>query len=304
MEMFEIGQEPPMPKETLYDVHEELSLLFTLAKRQAFANNTSIAACLETWPILAPCFSGFSRASMTALILLACLSTIAILVGLQHLFRKGSEPEERRMLAPAIPSAASVMTLEDAYFTPDLVVPDGCECILLIRSKPQQGQISDVIDSAGGVVLRIADTDMVSMGRRKLLSPQGALLGQCGRARSSLPHSATTTFEIQNSHLQVFARLTHEPRQGVHDKCIIETKLDQKLLLFGSIQHQTLNLADLDGRLLATTEPVTQQARATCHCCALALAAPTHVDSACLVANRSLVPQFVSYFLLADCPES
>ena len=86
MEMFEIGQEPPMPKETLYDVHEELSLLFTLAKRQAFANNTSIAACLETWPILAPCFSGFSRVLAC---IEACRCSRAVMLNPHSVCRRG-----------------------------------------------------------------------------------------------------------------------------------------------------------------------------------------------------------------------
>ena len=108
---------------------------------------------------------------------------------------------------------------------------------------------------------------------------------------------------ISNANHAVFAKLSYEPRQGRDDKVFIET-MSQKLLFFGSIQHQTLplacsqrlsdseimvaspcegsrvcvcvcelldtktcttsprprNLTDFCGRLLATTEPVTQQA--------------------------------------------
>lgn len=47
---------------------------------------------------------------------------------------------------------------------------------------------------------------------------------------------------ISNANHAVFAKLSYEPRQGRDDKVFIET-MSQKLLFFGSIQHQTLPLA-------------------------------------------------------------
>mmetsp|Transcript_4053 Transcript_4053/g.7375 ORF Transcript_4053/g.7375 Transcript_4053/m.7375 type:complete len:327 (+) Transcript_4053:111-1091(+) len=191
---------------------------------------------------------------LVAVLIFACMVTTAVYAAISHRW-------EERTRSQSDVSQAALTALEDAYFTPDLVVPDGCECILLLHSKPAPGQISEVTDASGGIVLRIADTETSSLPRRKLLSPQSTLLGQCGRARGSLPAhtSASICFEIMGSNLDVYARLTYQPRQGADDKCIIETKFGQKLLLFGSIQHQTTNLADMCGRLLATTEPVTQQ---------------------------------------------
>ena len=91
--------EVPTSKGTLVDAHEELSLLFTLAKRQTFASNAAIAACfgLEAQALhaehhdLTICGSHMFgiEVSLVALVLFACLSTVAIFAGLRYLFRKG-----------------------------------------------------------------------------------------------------------------------------------------------------------------------------------------------------------------------
>jgi len=168
--------------------------------------------------------------------------------------------EERIIKGPF--SSPVLQGMDDSQFTPDLVVPEGCECVLLVCSNPKRGMTYDVIDSGGGVVLRIEDSGASAglLPRRTLLTPSKVLLGQCTRTQRSFPSQTSTeiTFEISNANHAVFAKLSYEPRQGRDDKVFIET-MSQKLLFFGSIQHQTLNLTDFCGRLLATTEPVTQQ---------------------------------------------
>jgi len=169
---------------------------------------------------------------------------------------------EERISVSKGPFSSPVQAMDDSQFTPDLVVPEGCECILLVCSNPKRGMTYDVIDSGGGVVLRMEDSGASAslLPRRTLLTPSKVLLGQCTRTQRSFPSQTSTeiTFEISNANHAVFAKLSYEPRQGRDDKVFIET-MSQKLLFFGSIQHQTLNLTDFCGRLLATTEPVTQQ---------------------------------------------
>eukprot|EP00438_Fugacium_kawagutii_P017354 Skav201534 [mRNA] locus=scaffold1616:79093:79848:+ [translate_table: standard] len=170
--------------------------------------------------------------------------------------------EERSSQSFQVQSPSSLpKAIDELQFTPGLVVPEGCECVLLICSKPKRGMTYDVIDSGGGVVLRMEDTE-AALPKRKLLTTSKVLLGQCVRTQQSFPSQTSLnseiTFEISNANHAVYAKLTYEPRQGRDDKVFIET-VSQKFLLIGSIQHQTLNLTDLCGRLLATTEPVTQQ---------------------------------------------
>lgn len=167
---------------------------------------------------------------------------------------------EERGTKSQVPAQSMLKGIDEVHFTPDLVVPEGCECVLLVCSKPKRGMTYDVIDSGGGVVLGMEDTEGTPVPRRKLLTPNKELLGQCVRTQRSFPSQTSTeiTFEILNANHVVFAKLTYEPRQGRDDKVFIET-ISQKFLFSGSIQHQTLNLTDFCGRLLATTEPVTQQ---------------------------------------------
>ena len=90
---------------------------------------------------------------------------------------------------------------DEMHFTPDLVVPEGCECVLLVCSKPKRGMTYDVIDSGGGSVLGMEDSfEATPVPRRKLLTPNKVLLGQCVRTQQSFPSQTSTeiTFEQLN----------------------------------------------------------------------------------------------------------
>lgn len=54
---------------------------------------------------------------------------------------------------------------DQSYFTPDLVVPDGWECILYLLAKPKRGQPYDVLDSCGGLKMfgGIACTELLAL---------------------------------------------------------------------------------------------------------------------------------------------
>lgn len=125
----------------------------------------------------------------------------------------------------------------------------------------------DVIDSGGGIVLGMEDSfEATPVPRRKLLTPNKVLLGQCVRTQQSFPSQTSTeiTFEILNADHAVFAKLTYEPRQGRDDKVFIET-ISQKFLFFGSIQHQTLNLTDFVANYLLQRSRSHSRARVVNH---------------------------------------
>ncbi|CAE8616034.1 unnamed protein product, partial [Polarella glacialis] len=93
----------------------------------------------------------------------------------------GSRPQPSQMPQPAP---------EDIYFCPDLVVPGGCECILVVPTKPRRGQPYDVTDSRGLAVLRVQDAEGpqgAGLSRRALVTGTGEVLAMCGRSRTSLP---------------------------------------------------------------------------------------------------------------------
>jgi len=153
---------------------------------------------------------------------------------------------------------------DDSTFCQELVVPAGCECILLVPARPKRGQPFDITDTQGNAVLSVVDD--TSQGKegagvqRRMLVADRTILAQCGRARSSLPGSMLTSvdFELLSSTGEVWAKLTYEPRQGAEDKCSIETKTGQRFFLLGSVRHNALNMSDSNGALIATTEPTTE----------------------------------------------
>lgn len=226
-----------------FDLHKELSLLFQSAARESCGSYLSIASLVTV--------------SCGALIL-----AIIIYLALQFLTKKGSDPEEMTNILRGLPSQVSMMALDHCYFTPDLVVPDGCECVLYLLARPKRGQPYDVLDSSGGVVLRIADPQPVNpVLRRALLSSSNVELAQIICSESLSPKPEVVRFQLLNGNQDCWATLTYEVgRESTEDKCIIE-RPRQMFYFFGSFQHGSLNMTDSFGRLLATTVPCAPMAR-------------------------------------------
>jgi len=206
--------------------------------------------------------TSFDYSSVT-LVLLGCAALIIALIAfiaVQYLQKKGDDLEETTMRG--FPSTVSMLGLDQSYFTPDLVVPDGWECILYLLAKPQRGQPYDVLDSCGGVVLRIIDPQPVSpVTRRVLLSSSNVELAQCVCNESLSPKPDIIRFQLLNGNQDCWATLTYEVgKDSADDKCTIE-RLRQVFYFFGSFQHGSLNMTDSFGRLLATTGPCTPTAR-------------------------------------------
>jgi len=151
--------------------------------------------------------------------------------------------------------------LEDHYFCPDLVVPAGCECILLVPTKLRGSETQHITDSNGSIVLSVTASDTGPSVRRKLVAGNNVTLAECGRARSSLPGDTRSVieFELISASGEVWAQISYEPRQGAEDRCVITTKNEQQLHMFGSVRYNALNMTDVQGGLLATTEPVVEQ---------------------------------------------
>lgn len=149
-------------------------------------------------------------------------------------------------------------------FCPDLIVPAGCECILIVPSRPKRGEPFNITDNNGSTVLTVAD-DEGSAGSafpRRALVAGGLVLAKCGRAESSVPSSMVDRaidFELISSKGDVWAELKYEPREGSEeqDRCTIKSKTGRQLLVMGSVRHNALNVTDHHGGLLATTEPMT-----------------------------------------------
>eukprot|EP00437_Effrenium_voratum_P035049 CAMPEP_0181461310 /NCGR_PEP_ID=MMETSP1110-20121109/33812_1 /TAXON_ID=174948 /ORGANISM="Symbiodinium sp., Strain CCMP421" /LENGTH=275 /DNA_ID=CAMNT_0023585931 /DNA_START=156 /DNA_END=983 /DNA_ORIENTATION=- len=199
-----------------------------------------------------------SIVSFLAVALVVVVATALAYLALHYCLAKkgGVEWVEEQRSIRGIPSAVSMMALEDAYFTPDLVVPDGCQCVLFLLAQPLRGQPYDVLDSSGGIVLRVADPQPANPAlRRVLLGPNNSQLAECV-CHTPAWEGRRQEFQLLNSNQDCWAILTYEPRgEGGDDKCIIETRLSQTLYLVGSFRHGALNLLDSAGHLLASTTP-------------------------------------------------
>eukprot|EP00930_Biecheleria_cincta_P045206 TRINITY_DN31166_c0_g2_i1.p1 TRINITY_DN31166_c0_g2~~TRINITY_DN31166_c0_g2_i1.p1 ORF type:complete len:436 (-),score=69.19 TRINITY_DN31166_c0_g2_i1:120-1427(-) len=160
------------------------------------------------------------------------------------------------------PSQQVLLRPEELYLCPDLVVPAGCECVLLVPTQPKPGQPYDITDSTGNCVLSVADCAGRPL-RRKLVANGNHDLAQCGRVQQapSTPTGRLSTieFELINATGEAWAQLSYEPRQGAEDKCTIKTKRNETLQIFGSVRHNALNMTNTEGgQLLATTEPMVE----------------------------------------------
>lgn len=197
-----------------------------------------------TWPLLA----------FTAIFLLVT----CILVKHEAVLKRFSDRTDRLTLDNKVPLESSQV----GDFCPDLIVPAGCECILIVPSRPKRGEPFDITDNTGSTVLTVTD-DASSAGSafpRRALVAGGIVLATCGRAESSVPSSMLTNidFELISSKEDVWADLKYEPREGSteQDRCTIKSKTGRQLLVMGSVRHNALNITDQHGGLLATTEPM------------------------------------------------
>eukprot|EP00440_Ansanella_granifera_P004629 gb/GFBE01005018.1/.p1 GENE.gb/GFBE01005018.1/~~gb/GFBE01005018.1/.p1 ORF type:complete len:398 (+),score=83.51 gb/GFBE01005018.1/:1-1194(+) len=156
---------------------------------------------------------------------------------------------------------SKLLPSEEACFCPDLVVPAGCECILLVPTRPKRGESFDINDSNGSTVLSVVEKSNSTPPRRMLVAGGNVVLAQCGRVQPSLPSSLSSSiaFELFTASEDAWAKLSYEPGEGREDKCTIQTKTGEQLFLVGSFRHNALNMTDAHGGLIATTELMTQQ---------------------------------------------
>jgi hypothetical protein len=144
----------------------------------------------------------------------------------------------------------------DALFCADLVVPEQCECILVVPVYAPVGKFS-ICDMNGRSVLS-AYTQNSSMGRPWQLTVQtatGEVLATCVESRSSLGQSAAYgawEFRIVDAQAKPFAVLSQLLGQ---ERFELTTGNGFKLHFWGNFPTQAVNVTDEHGGLVATTEP-------------------------------------------------
>lgn len=169
----------------------------------------------------------------------------------------------------------------DVVFCLDLVVPQGCECILIIPVKPIRDGPFQVTDINGNVVLcvtqrvlaplssRMVDStgesmkDLHTLAKERitegsellrclvLSTVMGDVLAQCCAARPSMP-SGSAEFHLMRASSDYFATLNRT--RSPQDQFTLETIHNKRMHFWGSFEHHAVNITDHEGKLIATTE--------------------------------------------------
>lgn len=142
-------------------------------------------------------------------------------------------------------------------FCPDLVVPQQCECILVVPVYAPVGSFS-ISDMNGRPVLQ-ANTQMQGQGllwQLHLQTATGESLARCIEVRPNGPGSSMSLgnveFHISDAKGNHFATLMQVQGQQRFE---LTTQNGFKLHFYGNFQTQAVNITDKEDSLLATTEP-------------------------------------------------
>lgn len=147
----------------------------------------------------------------------------------------------------------------DNQFCPDLVVPQQCECILVVPVYAPVGNFS-VCDLNGRAVLHAssknggtAAKDRGDLWQLSVQTATGEALAHCVEVKSAAGSSATELeFNILDAKAAYFGNLVTLPGQQHFQ---LTTQAGDKLHFWGNFQTQAVNVTDEQGGLLATTEP-------------------------------------------------
>jgi len=181
----------------------------------------------------------------------------------------------------------------DAFFCADLVVPQSCECILLVPIQPLTQGPFEVVDLNGNVVLQVTprhasfrpfagsapSTSTGDAGRDPagplqrliVMTSYGNMLAQCGVAPGRSTSSRRgVEFHLLRAAGDYFAKLTsNDAKEGggsclgatggpsfpiAKDRFTLATRTGMRLHFWGSLEHHAMNVTDDPGKLLATTE--------------------------------------------------
>lgn len=159
-----------------------------------------------------------------------------------------SSDDDERQMPKRIPTASEMQCC------PDLVVPQHCECILLLPLDLGKTNTSfAIIDVNGSPVLHASPqaASMLNPWRATVTTATGEQLVQCCEARQG----PEAEFHILRAGGQLFAKLTYSPSpDGVRDRYLLTLRSGAALHFWGNFDNCAVNITDDGNRLLSTTE--------------------------------------------------
>lgn len=158
-----------------------------------------------------------------------------------------SSDDERQM-------TKRIATPSEMQCCPDLVVPQHCECILLLPLDLGKNLKSfGITDVNGSPVLNASPqaASMMNPWRATVSTATGENLVQCCEARQG----PEVEFHILRAGGQLFAKLTYSPStDGVGDRYLLTLRSGAVLHFWGNFDNCAVNITDDGNRLLSTTE--------------------------------------------------
>jgi len=158
-----------------------------------------------------------------------------------------SSDDERQM-------TKRIATPSEMQCCPDLVVPQHCECILLLPLDLGKTHSSFAITDVNGSPVLNASPQAASMmnpWRATVTTATGEHLVQCCEARQG----PEAEFHILRAGGQLFAKLTYSPSpDGVGDRYLLTLRSGAVLHFWGNFDNCAVNITDDGNRLLSTTE--------------------------------------------------
>lgn len=158
-----------------------------------------------------------------------------------------SEEEER-------PRTSGGISIQGPQFCPDLIVPQHCECILVLPLDLGRARTSFAITDVNGSPVLRAVPQQQSMGRSwraTITTATGETLVHCCERRSKTANEGWGEYELFRSGGELFAKMTHSPSQ---DRYLLTMQTGTVLHFWGNFENSAVNITDDDNRLLATTE--------------------------------------------------
>eukprot|EP00747_Dinoflagellata_sp_TGD_P196263 gnl/TRDRNA2_/TRDRNA2_66126_c0_seq1.p1 gnl/TRDRNA2_/TRDRNA2_66126_c0~~gnl/TRDRNA2_/TRDRNA2_66126_c0_seq1.p1 ORF type:complete len:635 (+),score=95.67 gnl/TRDRNA2_/TRDRNA2_66126_c0_seq1:253-2157(+) len=167
---------------------------------------------------------------------------------------------------------SSAVGASSLQFCPNLVVPEGCECILFVPLRTMAGGPFTVADINGKLVLRVTQqnaphqfapqqqsggTAQGSVFRSLVLTTSaGGVLAQCCAAKPSAPPGTPgeAEFHLLRASGEYFARLVRMPAS---EDYMLDALSGMRLHFSGDFEEHIVRVTDDDGLLVATTEPCT-----------------------------------------------
>mmetsp|Transcript_106628 Transcript_106628/g.301599 ORF Transcript_106628/g.301599 Transcript_106628/m.301599 type:complete len:454 (+) Transcript_106628:124-1485(+) len=163
-----------------------------------------------------------------------------------------------------VPAPPELPRDEDA-FCQELVVPPGCECILMVPSRPLGQGTFNVTDTSGIAVLSVEPRhepsgSTTSLGGKVLVTSRelqrfvlktkyGDLLAQCGRVPDK---PDVHEFHLLRGGGDYYARLTLN--EGGRHQHVLVTRAGVRLNFHGSMRDHAIDVTDDSGGFFATTE--------------------------------------------------